>query len=135
MIRRGGRSFPRPSARRGAIVVFAMIAMLVATLLSAELVKMAGISHRLAKHDEWFAQANRLADAGCARVSLLIERDPNITEDEWKISADQLPSGQAAIVRIKIDTRSPDRVISVVAEYPTNHPDVVRATRELRMSR
>ena len=126
---------PHPP-RRAAIIVFVMIALLVATLLSAELVRMAGMSHRLIKRDEWSVQANRLAEAGCAKALALLERDPSFSMDEWKISAGQMPSGQAAVIRIVMkpsDSTTADRVISVVAEYPFDHPDIVRATRELRI--
>ena len=124
--------------RRAAIIVFVMIALLVATLLSAELVKMAGMSHRLIKRDEWSVQANRLAEAGCARALALLERDPIFSVDEWNISAGQMPSGQAAVVRIVTkpsESNTADRIILVVAEYPFDHPDIVRATRELRIAR
>lgn len=128
----------RTSSRRATVIVFVMIALLVATLLSAELVKVAGMSHRLLKRDEWLVQANRLADAGCARAIALIERDAATSLDDWKISSSQLPGRQAAIIRIKITTSEADereRIISVISEYPSDHPDVVRATRELRIPR
>ena len=118
--------------RRGAAMVFALMAILVASMLIAALLRTTAMSHRQLKRDEYRLQANLLADAGCDRALVLLKIKPDFTTEEWKVPAEQLSPDRTATVRLSVthDTTQPERrMVSVIAEYPTGHPDLVRVTR------
>ena len=120
------------STRRGAAMVFALMALLVASMLIAALLRTTALSHRQLKRDEYRLQANLLADAGYDRAVKTLKIKPDFTTEEWKVPAEQLSSERTALVRLSVttDTTQPKRrIVSVIAEYPSGHPDLVRVTR------
>ena len=122
----------RTSTRRGAAMVFALMALLVASMMIAALMKTTAMSHRQLKRDEYRLQASLLADAGCDRAVMLLKLKPDFTTEEWKVPAEQLSSERTASVRLSVtnDTAQPTRrIVSVTAEYPSGDPDLVRVTR------
>lgn len=127
------RNHSRPTPiRRGAAMVFALMALLVASMMIAALLRTTAMSHRQLKRDEFRLQANLLADAGCDRAMILLKIKPDFTTEEWIVPAEQLSSDRTATVRLSVvtDTIQPaHRMVSVIAEYPTGHPDLVRVTR------
>ena len=113
-------------------MVFALMAILVASMLIAALLRTTAMSHRQLKRDEYRLQANLLADAGCDRALVLLKIKPDFSTEEWKVPAELLSPDRTATVRLSVtnDTTQPERrMVSVIAEYPTGHPDLVRVTR------
>lgn len=124
----------RDGSRRGAVMVFALIALLVASMMIGSLLKTAGMSHRQLKKDENRLQASLLADAGCDRVRMRLQTQPDFTSGEWDISAEHFSSGRSAKVQMTVtsDPQKPDqRVITAVAHFPFGQPDAVRITRQI----
>ena len=123
----------RPTTtRRGAAMVFALMALLVASMMIAALLRTTAMSHRQLKRDEYRLQASLLADAGCDRALMLLKIKPDFTTEEWKVSAEQLSPERTASVRLSVtsDTAQPTRrIVSAIAEYPSGKPDLVRVTR------
>ncbi len=113
-------------------MVFALMALLVASMIIAALLRTTAMSHRQLKRDEYRLQASLLADAGCDRALMRLKIQPEFTNEEWKVPAEQLSPDRTATVRLSVitDTTQPKRrMVSVVAEYPSGHPDLVRVTR------
>ena len=113
-------------------MVFALMALLVASVMIAALLRTTAMSHRQLKRDEYRLQASLLAEAGCDRATLLLKAKPDFTTYEWKVPAEQLSPERTASVRLSVttDTTQPSRrIVSAIAEYPTGHPDLVRVTR------
>ena len=128
-------SRPRLS-RRAAALVFALMALLVASLLIAALIRTASIAHRQLKRDEIRFQANLLADAGCRRAITNLQKQPDFVNEEWTVPAEQLELGRTATVRLTVTTdpaKPEQRIASVVATYPIGHPDLVRISREVKV--
>jgi hypothetical protein len=122
--------------RRGAAIVFALIALLVASMMMAALLQTASMSHRQFIRDEYRVQACFLADAGCLRGERQLKLQPGFTGELWTVSGQQLGVSNAAEVRISVttDPAKPDeRLMSVVAEYPVGHADLVRVARKVRV--
>ena len=121
---------------RGAAMVFALIALLIASMIIGSLMRTASRSHRQLKRDEYRLQASFLADAGCDRAQLLLQQNPDFQSGEWQIPAGRLAPGRAAIVQMSVTT-DPDhpeeRIIAAVARYPIDHRDLVRITRQIRI--
>jgi hypothetical protein len=124
--------------RRGAVMVFALIALLVASLMIGSLMRTASKSHRQLKRDEYRLQANFLADAGVQRALRLLQQDPEFQTGEWNISSEQLVPGRSAHVQMTVTT-DPDnpaeRIVSAVARYPMEQSDFVRITRQIHISK
>lgn len=120
--------------RRGAVLIFAMMAMLVGSMLIVALMRTASLTHRTLKQEEIRLQANQLADAGCSRLIRLLQKNPEFTDEAWTVPPEQLEPGRTATVRMKVstDTAKPNRKLAKVeVEYPVGHPDLVRITREI----
>jgi type II secretory pathway component PulK len=119
--------------RRGAIIVFALMAMLATTLMIAQLLKTASISHRQLKLDEYRIQASLLADAGWARAALRLKNQADYTGEVWTVPSEQLGPGKTAEVRLNVTanpTKPDERILVVVAEYPVGRVDLVRVSRK-----
>ncbi len=125
---------PMPSPRRGSAIVFALVALFVASLMIASLLRTASMSHRQLLRDEFRTQAHLLADAGGERALAQLRKQPDFTDEVWTVPADQLGFERTAVVRLKVITdpvRSAKRIVAITAEYPAGNPDVVRVSREL----
>lgn len=134
MKRRMASRVHRTSSRKGSAIVFALVALLVASMLIASLLRTSSMSHRQLLRDEFRIQANWLADAGCERALVRLQNQPDFTEETWNVPAEQLGLERTAVVRLKVtaDTANPSqRIVSVVAEYPHGNPDLVRIEREM----
>jgi Tfp pilus assembly protein PilX len=124
------------ASRRGAVMVFALMALLVASLMIGSLLKTAGMSHRQLKKDEHRLQASFLADAGCERARMLLQTQPDFSSGEWSIPPEQLAPDRSAkvLMTVSTDLNQPDqRIVTAVAQYPLGHPDLVRITRQIRI--
>ncbi len=120
--------------RRGAVMVFALMALLVASMMIAALLRTAAMSHQQLKRDEFRIQASLLADSGCDRALAILRRRPDFTGGEWIVPAEQLAPERTAIVRMTVtsDPNQPNqRLVAAVAEYPSGHPHLVRITRQM----
>ena len=112
-------------------MVFALMALLVASMMIAALLRTTAMSHRQLKRDEFRLQASLLANAGCDRALILLKAKPDLTTEEWTVPAEQLSPERTASVRLSVttDTAQPTRrMVSAIAEYPSGHPDRVRVT-------
>ena len=65
------------TSRPGATIVLAMLALLLASLLIAGLLKTVSMSHRQLKRDEFRIQASLLADASYGRALSLMRSQPD----------------------------------------------------------
>jgi type II secretory pathway component PulK len=61
--------------RHGAAMVLALLALLVASMMIAALMRTAAMSHRQLKRDEFRLQASLLADAGCERNGMSLRNN------------------------------------------------------------
>jgi len=130
-----GRSRRHP--RSGAILIFAMLALLVMSMLGASLVRTSLASLRQLHREQQRLQADWLADAGCQRAVLQLQTDVGFVGEHWHVPADQLPSSLTGVVHIAVaaDPKSEsNRTVTVVAEYPQEGVCRNRVTRQLTVS-
>lgn len=122
--------------RRGAVMVFALVALLVTSMIIGSLLRTAGMAHRQLKRDEFRLQACLLAEAGCERGRALLVGQPDFTTGEWRIAAEELSNDRTAIVTMfveKTSDGSSGQIIKATAVYPVDHPDLVRITRQIHV--
>lgn len=128
----GTEGFASPR-RCGAILVFAMIALLVVSLIGASMMQSAVMVLRQLQKEHWRLQADWLVDAGSQRARLRSQLDAGYSGEEWIIPAARLQSASDAVVQISVSPGSGTAAgqIQVVAEYPRGNPQLVRVRRTL----
>ena len=127
----------RKSPRRGAIIVFAIIALLVVSMLGAALLRTVSLSNQQLQRETLHTQAVWLADSGAARAVARMNAAPDYTGETWAVPAEQLSAGRTASVRIAVSPESdhPERtVIAATAEYPQDSPTAIRITKRITVT-
>ena len=134
----GDRPTPESEpARRGAILIFAFMALLVVTMLGASLIRTVTLSKQQLQREVLHTQAIWLADAGAARAIARLNAASDYTGETWSVPADQLTSGRTASVRITV-VPQPDHaqqsLITATAEYPRGSPTAIRITKRITVT-
>ena len=127
----------RPSPRRGSIIVFAILALLVVSMLGASLLKTVSVSRQQLQREALHTQAVWLADSGAARAVARLNAAPDYTGETWAVPAEQLSAGRTASVRIAVspDPDHPERtLIAATAEYPHGSPTAIRITKRITVT-
>ncbi|MEK6261759.1 MAG: hypothetical protein AABP62_24435 [Planctomycetota bacterium] len=127
----------RQSPRRGAMIVFAILALLIVSMLGASLLKTVSISRQQLQRESLHTQAVWLADSGAARAVAQLNASPEYTGETWSVPAEQLSAGRTASVRIAASPvpDHPERTIIVAtAEYPQDSPTAIRFTKRITVT-
>jgi len=114
-----------PSTRRGAVVLFAMIALLLTSVIGGSLLKTALAQRRFALREQTRLQSIWLAESGVQRAVARLFRDPDYTGETWNVSASDIGGNKGAEVIIEVETVDdvPNRRrVTVIADYPQNLP-------------
>ena len=127
----------RQSPRRGAIIVFAILALLVVSMLGAALLRTVSQSKQQLQREVLHTQAVWLADSGAARAVARLNASSDYTGETWAVPAEQLSAGRTAAVRIALspDPDHPERtIIAATAEYPYGSPTAIRITKRITVT-
>jgi hypothetical protein len=136
--------------RRGMTVVAVLICLIVITVISVALLKVALSQRKLVRGLEHRLQAEWLAESGAERAVARLDADPGYKGEVWSITAADLgqsgapPAGEpggarapaVGLVTIAVD-RLPEsgnanrRRIRVTAEYPSDPSLRSRSTKQL----
>jgi hypothetical protein len=132
------RSTPRP--RSGLVLVAAMIALLVATMIGGNVARIVVREHRAVGEAELRLQAEWLVEAGLQRGTGRLARDAEYRGEEWRIPPDDLGGPGVARVEIRIEPIENDPegtafTVTVRAEYPIDTPRRATASRTIRVPR
>eukprot|EP00913_Durusdinium_trenchii_P008836 g8302.t1 len=90
------------SKRDGAIIIFAMIALLLASAISVAMLKTAFAERRLAMREQTRVQANWLMQSGLERAAARIAKNSDYKGETWKIPATELGGRHAGTVVITV---------------------------------
>lgn len=123
--------------RRGSALVFAMIALLVTSMIGASLLRSSFLSMQQVKREQWHVQANWLAEAGCWRAIHRLGNEPSYTGETWQISAEQMKGPFSGTVTISIASpdASSERAITAIADYPAQATSQFRVRKQLIIGR
>lgn len=127
----------RQSPRRGAIIVFAILALLVVSMLGAALLRTVSQSKQQLQREALHTQAVWLADSGAARAVAQLRAAPDYIGETWTVPAEQLSAGRTASVRIALSPEPdhPERtIIAATAEYPHGSPTAIRITKRITVT-
>jgi|GEM_PF-1945511 Tfp pilus assembly protein PilX len=112
-------------ARRAAVIVFAMVVLLVLSLLGGELVRTMVSAHRQAIRQDRETQCLWLAEAGLDRALAQLQSNSAYAGETWQPivdeSADESDVERAGRVVIVVATKDGQRQVRVQAAYP-DHP-------------
>lgn len=124
------------SARRGAALVMAVVALTVCSVLLFYLLKGTLDTQRQMLTHRHEVQADWLATAAIDRARATLRQSSNYTGETWQIPADQLGDTAAAEVIIKVEpaAESNSRQITVQADYPAGEIHRSRKTKSILWS-
>lgn len=107
--------------RRGAALLIIMVALAVASMIGATLLRMAFTQRRQQQHDRLRVQAGWLMEAGLQRGALRARTEADYRGETWTVDVPGRSEGQAAEVEIRVSEAAP-RTLTAVATYPVSTP-------------
>jgi type II secretory pathway component PulK len=122
------------SRRRGAALIAAMIAVLLASAIGTILLKTALAQRRTAIREQRRQQSIWLAESAIDRAAAKLSRDGKYAGETWTVSAADLGGRDGARVVIKVagvQSAAGLRTVSVTAEYPHDSPHRSRTTKSV----
>jgi Tfp pilus assembly protein PilX len=119
--------------RRGLTAIAVLVCLIIVTLVSGAVVKVALAQRDWTRGSEHRLQAQWLADAGIQRAVARLAIDPGYTGETWEISARDLDSTEPGAVTIAVGQadEAKHRQIRVQADYPRDPPG--RARRSVQI--
>lgn len=123
----------RREARRGAVLIAALVCVAVAAVVFMSALKMASAQRHRMETELWELQAAWLAESGLERAAERLAAKPDFAGETWNIPAEQLGGSYAAVVRIRVESvrdQPKSRLVRVEADYPDHPQDRARESRE-----
>lgn len=120
--------------RRGAILIYAMVAMLLATMIGGALVKTALARRQLARREQMRMQAEWLAESALNRAAAKLRNDADYTGENWNIPKSELVDEHDAAVTIRVvkDTNNSNRrQVTATATFPATGEHRAQVTRTI----
>ena len=111
----------RDSTRRGVALIYAMIALLLASVIGAALLRTALTQRQLARREQNRMQSQWLAESGVERAVATLVSDNKYAGETWNIDATELGGRRAGQVVIKVTpvkSKTNHSQITVTADYP-----------------
>jgi Tfp pilus assembly protein PilV len=129
------------NSRRGAVVIIAMIALLLASAMSLALVKTALAERQLVIRSQARLQARWWTEAALERAAAHSRRNPEYDEETWNLPSALLEEGAACTISLKLhaatlEADSPLVRVTAVTDYTTgdNHRVRDRKSIDIRLS-
>ena len=126
----------RANPRQGAALIFAMIALLLASVIGAALLKTALTQRRQARREQNRAQSEWLAESGAERAAALLARNAGYKGETWNVAATELGghlSGRVVITVTPVPSDSNKRRINVTADFPADTPQRSRTSQTIEV--
>lgn len=119
-----GRESRGRRVRRGVVLLVAVVAIAVASMIFLSLLKLSVAERRRVESASWQIQAAWLVESGIERAGAQLADDPDYRGETWNLPADALGGPHQAVVTIRVETipqRNERRLVHVRADYP-DHP-------------
>ena len=127
------RQHPRSVARRGAVLVAAMVCVLILALMSAALLRTVSLAREQSRAEARRIQAECLADAGVERTVARLRSEPKFEGETWDIQADELQATASATVAIHVESTDDVWKVRIQADFPGDATVRARALREFEL--
>jgi type II secretory pathway component PulK len=121
-------------SRRGAVMLYALVCLMLLSLIGASLLKLATAQRHQVRREQSRMQAAWLAEAGIERAVALLADDADYAGETWELSADDIGGADAASVQIEVVTTEADsrqRTVAVTAEYPNDADRRARVSKQV----
>jgi len=114
----------RPNDRRGVVLIIAIVAVVVASVILTSTLKLGLARRRALRTEQWRVQADWLAESGLERAAWRLAEDAGYSGETWKVPAAALGGSDGAVVTIQVEPQAKQparRLVRIQADYP-NHP-------------
>lgn len=125
---------PHRRQRRGAVLIMALVCLVLAVTIGGALLRWVVLEHKLLATRADESQTRWLAEAAVERAAARLSSDAEYSGEIWEIAADELRTGQAGRIELRIDAiegQSRQRSITVVAEYPLDAGTPARVRKQI----
>lgn len=124
----------RQTRRRGAIAVWGLVCLMLATAVTATLGRLALTGTRLVLQEHRRSQCEWMLQSGWSLAVSRLRENPSYTGETWDVAADQLGGsdlGQVVIEVTAADTGATNaaRLVRIVARYPLKSTRLVQLTK------
>ena len=123
--------------RRGLAIFPAFICLVLVTLMSGVLLKLAASHRALTRSEQRKAQADWLVESGVSRAAARLATNSAYPGETWEIPANEMAGGSAAIVRITVESMEKNkkgRRIRFEADYPRGDTLRARSSKSLSIT-
>lgn len=134
LFRRCASDASQERKRRGAILIYAMVAMLIATMIGGALVKTALARRQLARREQLRMQAEWLAESALNRAAAKLKTDADYAGETWNIPKTDLDGEHDAVVTIRVvkdSNNSNRRKVTATATWPATGEQRAQVTRTI----
>ena len=127
----------RQSDRRGALIVVALVGIVLATAISASLLKSALAEVKLTLREQNRLQSVWLSESGIDRAVARLESDPAYTGETWEIPAELLGAKESGSVEIQVEPAGEENQLQItaVALFPTTQTFQVKTRKSLLLTK
>lgn len=118
------------SRRCGVVLMFALVALIVASTILLAVLKTVAVQHRRIEASMYQEQARWLAESGLEKAALQLSQNADYTGESWTIAADKLDGVHSGLVVVTVEPgESPGRVaIRSQAQFPSADPTGAKYT-------
>jgi len=110
--------------RRGVVLLVAIVAIAIASMIFLSLLKRCVAEKRRVETASWQVQAAWLVESGIERAAAQLAADPEYRGETWHLPTDALGGPHEAVVTIRVEEipqQKQRRLVHVRADYP-DHP-------------
>ncbi|MBN1588145.1 MAG: hypothetical protein JW888_01380 [Pirellulales bacterium] len=121
------------SKRRGIAVVFALVCLVVVSVLLGVVTRTALVQRQAAHNEGRRTQAAWLAESALDRAAARLAADPDYSGETWTIGADAFGGRHGAVVLIEVvgpDDDPQQRLVRVRADFPDDPVMRVRKSKQ-----
>lgn len=117
------------TGRRGTVILIAAAFLFFATMVTIRLATAMAGEYRQMRWRQRHLQAVWLAESGLERAAVRLRQDPRYEGETWNLTAETTGQDFGGVVEIQIepaDGQGQRRVVTVIADYPTEPPHRAR---------
>lgn len=124
----------KPPNRQGAVSIWAIVCLLLVTVMGATLGRLALMGSRHMIQERRHSQAEWLLQSGWSLASTRLQASPEYKGETWEISAVELGGADAGRVKIEVSPSTSgappeQRDVYVIAEFPVQSNHRIQLTR------
>ncbi|MBD3672560.1 MAG: hypothetical protein HUJ26_03445 [Planctomycetaceae bacterium] len=119
--------------RCGAVTIVVLLAMLIVFSIGLTMLETTLRERERTLQFEQRQQSTWLAESGIERAAMQLKSNPDYEGETWTLNQQELGGSDDGVVTIKVtpEENSDRRLVTVVADYPTDPHQHIRTSREI----